>query len=85
VSKYLIFGVIILILVVGIFMVKILPSNSTSKGIADIKTSADNATPAPTFAPTPEPIQYDSSTDLKKELDSVDPSVSNDDFTGLVP
>lgn len=37
----------------------------------------------PTFTPTPTPVVYNNSTDLKKEMDAVDPQVSSNDFNQL--
>lgn len=49
-------------------------------GLAD-KQFEPSATP--TFTPTPTPVVYNNSTDLKKEMNSIDPQVSNNDFKQL--
>lgn len=36
--------------------------------------------PTPILSPTPKTFQFDSSTDLKQELDSINPQVLDEDF-----
>lgn len=72
-------GIIILLIMIilGIFLL----GNLSSQKV----TAPQTFSVSPTTTPIPTPIQYrfDSSTDLKKELDSVDPIILDNDFDNL--
>lgn len=52
---------------------------------SNLKTQSPNAAkqPAPTPTPTPIIFHFDKSTDLKSELDTINPEVKDDDFDNL--
>lgn len=47
---------------------------------SDLTTSSSNLAPSPTAEPKPKTFQFDSSTDLEKELEKIDPKVLDSDF-----
>lgn len=57
----------------GIFLFKF--QNTNTKLV-----SSNISTPAPTSFNQPKEIKYDSATDLKKELDTVNPQILDSDF-----
>lgn len=55
------------------------PVSNSNQGVAGQNS------PAPSISSynPPAEVKYDSSTDLQKELDSIDPQVFDEDFSGL--
>ncbi len=80
-------ALIIFLIITSLLVIRfIFPSSATTLISPIISKSANTvATPMPTpaFNP-PTVIKYDSSTDLKKELDSIDPETNNSDFKDLL-
>lgn len=54
--------------------------NLMSTNFSGISKKNIIASPTPTPAPTPKQFKFDSSTDLEKELESINPQVSESDF-----
>lgn len=78
-SRVLIIGIIAFILV-GLVVIQM--NNSSKKITSSLKSSSNqiiNSTPTP----TPVKIIYNKTTDLKKELETVNPRVEESDFTEL--
>ncbi len=78
-------GLILLLVVVSLMIFKFAAKKNPSLADPRAKNIADQSTAqlsTPPYNP-PKEIEYDSSTDLKKELDSVDPAVSESDFKDL--
>lgn len=70
--------VIILFLVVAVF---IFVKSTANKNKSLINPGLSTPSPAASSSYNPpEHVQYDSSTDLKKELESINPQVSEGDF-----
>lgn len=76
-KKITIFGLITVALVLGFLVFRLTP------GWWQIKTLVSPGTPSPTplsIPNAPKTFQFDSSTDLKTELEKVDPEVLDSDF-----
>lgn len=75
--------VILLLMLIGIFV--ILSNFIFSKTNTQTLISSDGQKITPSPTPTPTPIEYhfDKSTNLKKELDSINPQVLDSDFDNL--
>lgn len=84
-SKQKLTAVLVLLLVFGVVIVAGFLNNG-NKGLISPGTGKPTASQA-SFSPAassynpPKEIKYDSSTDLKQELESVDPEVLDSDFT----
>ncbi len=81
-KTFLIIVLIILAVIVGFFVVSRRDSLvSPMPKQVGISAGAQQSSPLPIQSPkTPKVIKYDSSTDLQKELDSIDPQVLDSDF-----
>lgn len=84
-NKYLIILIIILIPITIFVVSKIKSANNLPLAGASLKNAASKQTAVPTPTPAPTPIRFDfnSQTDLNKELNSVDPKVEENDFSNL--
>lgn len=73
---------LIAILSVGIYfvLIKSNPSNLKSSLNTTNEAISNNQ---PTVIPTPTSIKYDRSTNLKQELESINPEVKDDDFNSV--
>lgn len=80
-SRKILIAVSIVIIIVGIWGFRL---NRTQNDLAG--PLSDNPTPPPSESPSPSPLQapktfkFDSSTDLKQELEKVNPQVLDSDF-----
>ena len=73
---------IFIIIIVGIFWLWPRSKQDNSLAIPQVFQSTTQPTPAPTPDPinAPKTFKFDKSTDLKKELDSINPEVLDSDF-----
>ncbi len=79
--------IVLIIALAGIFILAgffIFGDNKSDKLVSSV-TNSITKTPTPTPTPTPPPIIYnfDESTDLKKELETINPKVLDSDFDSL--
>ena len=67
---------IIIVIVIFTLQPRRLPASLINPGVETIPTST------PTFTPTPtlQQFKFDSSTDLKQELESINPQILDSDF-----
>lgn len=72
---------LIIILTLMGFLGYFIVTKDNSKSLSTPQTKTYSS-PVPTIVPTPSPrtFKYDRSTDLKKELDSVNPQILDSDF-----
>lgn len=76
--------ILILLLVFVVLVVKNLMGKKDSLVSPFLGKEINNTVPSSTpFYNPPKEIKYDSSTDLKQELESVNPEISEDDFKEL--
>ncbi|MBI2334738.1 hypothetical protein HYU96_02955 [Candidatus Daviesbacteria bacterium] len=68
--------IIIFIIIIAIILFIILKPEKAEKSLVNPQTQTFEQTPTP----TPKTFQFDASTDLGKELDSVNPEVLDSDF-----
>ena len=72
-KKFIIFLIVILIIMVIVFILR------PKQKLGAIPNSF-NPAPSSSPIPTPREFQFDASTDLKSELDNIDPQVLESDF-----
>ena len=88
-KKHLLTAVVALFLVILIFTIVKYTVNNQSLLVSPIleklAIQLTIPSPSPTLAPpkAPKTFQFDSSTDLKSELEKVNPQVLEDDFAGF--
>lgn len=71
--------IIAAIIIVGILLLKL--SSNKSENLVNPQISAPSETPFPDPTPiVPKTFKFDSSTDLKMELDKVNPQILDSDF-----
>lgn len=76
----LITAVVISLVVISLLIIKTTKKDSSLVGSSLGVTIPSTPTPSISVSPTPKEFKYDSSTDLKKELDSINPEVLESDF-----
>lgn len=79
------FTIILIIVLMGAFVAIgyfIFSSQNPSKLVSSV-TGSINQKPSPTPTPTPIIYNFNSSTDLKSELDSINPEILDTDFADL--
>lgn len=78
------FLVLIIILLVSVFLIaKYRGGGGGSGSMVGPELNQVTESPQPTPTPTPREFKFDSSTDLKQELDFINPQVLDSDFEGL--
>ncbi|MBI4035821.1 hypothetical protein HY383_02645 [Candidatus Daviesbacteria bacterium] len=79
--------IFLVLLIIGVVIIFFLFNQKVSSltSPASKQNQANQVTPTPSTSSynPPAQVQYDSSTDLQKELESINPQVLDEDFSGL--